>query len=71
MSDTLNFIIYCIEEYKCAKNMSGKMVVELFYQYGVVDYIRKYYESLHTTGRQYTVDDIDMFIEERKSMNNG
>lgn len=35
--------------------------------YGVIDYIRDYYGSLHTTGRQYIVDDISMYIEKKQS----
>lgn len=54
MDEKTNFIIYCIEEYKNVKGMNGK---------SVIDYIRDYYEALHTTGRQYIVDDISMYIE--------
>ena len=53
MDERTNFIVFCIEEYKTAKGMNGKAVIELFNQYHVIDYIRDYYEALHTTGRQY------------------
>ncbi|HIR14155.1 MAG TPA: DUF3791 domain-containing protein [Candidatus Choladousia intestinavium] len=33
----------------------------LFNRYRVIDYIRDYYEALHTTGRQYNVDDINIY----------
>lgn len=66
MDEKLNFIVYCIEEYKSAKGLSGKNVIELFNQYGVIDYIQNHYEALHTTGRQYIVDDICMYIESRR-----
>ena len=66
MDEKTNFIVYCIEEYKHAKGISGKNVIELFNRYRVRDYIRDYYEALHTTGRQYIVDDISMYIEARK-----
>lgn len=66
MDDKINFIVYCIEEYKNARGMNGKSVIELFNRYGVIDYIRKYYEALHTTGRQYIVDDISLYIETRQ-----
>ena len=56
----------CIEEYKNAKGMNGKSVIDLFNRYRVIDYIRDYYEALHTTGRQYIVDDISMYIEARQ-----
>lgn len=66
MDDKTNFIVYCIEEYKNAKEMSGKSVIALFNRYRVIDYIRDYYEALHTTGRQYIVDDISMYIKARQ-----
>lgn len=66
MDDKTNFIVYCIEEYKNARGMNGKSVIELFNRYEVIDYIRKYYEALHTTGRQYIVDDISSYIETRQ-----
>lgn len=66
MDDKMNFIVYCIEEYKAAKGLNGKGVIELFNQYRVIDYIRDYYEALHTTGRQYIVEDISMYIEARQ-----
>ena len=66
MDDKINFLIYCVEEYKAENSMDGKSVIELFNRYGVFDYIFDYYESLHTTGRQYIVDDISMFIDTKK-----
>lgn len=67
MDEKTNFIVYCIEEYKNAKGMNGKNVIDLFNRYRVIEYIRDYYEALHTTGRQYIVDDINMYIEARQS----
>ena len=66
MDDILPFIVYCIEEYKSAENLSGKAVIELFNRYRVIDYIRSYYEALHTTGRQYIVNDINLYINARQ-----
>ena len=43
--------------------MNGKNVIELFNRYRVIDFIRDYYEVLHTTGRPYIVDDSSMSIE--------
>lgn len=56
------FMIYCIEEYKKAKDMTGKNTIELFNKYGVLDYIIVRYGALHTTGGNYIVEDIDLFI---------
>ena len=66
MDEKTDFIVFCIEEYKNAKGMNGKSVIDLFNRYHVIEYIRDYYDALHTTGRQYIVDDISMYIEERQ-----
>lgn len=68
MDDRINFVVYCIEEYKAAKGLDGKGVIDLFSRYGVIDYIHDCYEALHTTGRQYIVDDISMYIAARQSL---
>jgi hypothetical protein len=69
MDDTTDFVIYCIEEYKSAEKLSGKAVIELFNRYSVLDYIRTCYGALHTTGRQYIVDDLNQFISARQHTN--
>ncbi len=66
MDEKTNFIVYCIEEYKAAKGLTGKTVIDIFDRYRVIEYIRNYYEALHTTGRQYIVDDINIYISERE-----
>lgn len=62
MSKETVFLIYCMERYRYFKKISGKAVAELFAQYGVFDYIEKYFESLHTMGDNYIVDDIENYI---------
>ena len=32
------------------------------------EYVRSYFEALHTTGEKYIVNDIDLFIEARQSI---
>lgn len=66
MDEKTNFIVYCIEEYKSSEKLSGRAVIDLFNRYRVIDYIRAYYEALHTTGRQYIVDDINLYIKARQ-----
>ena len=67
MSAEGKFLVYCIETYKAAKNMTGKQVIEMFKQYGVSDYILSCYEALHTTGTSYIIEDIDLFVEARQT----
>ena len=67
MSRQGDFMVYCIEQYKSAKKLSGKQVSELFSRYQVWDYLYSCFEALHTTGANYIVDDIDLYIETRQT----
>lgn len=70
MSREGDFLVYCTEQYKAAKELSGKQIAELFTEFRVWDYIYSCFEALHTTGEKYIVDDIDQYIAtERKIMN--
>ena len=40
--------------------------MKLFKKYGVLDYINTCFDVLHTTGRDYIIEDIDIFINARK-----
>ena len=55
-----------VETYKNAKHLTGKQVAELFIRYNVWEYVYSCYEALHTTGANYIVEDIDLYIEARK-----
>lgn len=64
--DTALFIAFCIEEYKTAKGITGEQVLDLFARYGVMDYLCKCFDVLHTQGRQWLIAEIDEFIEIKK-----
>lgn len=66
MSKTLEFKVFCFESYRAEKKLTGKQTIELFIKYGVLDYLDVCYDVLHTTGRQYIVEDIELFIDARK-----
>ena len=66
MSKTLEFKVFCFEAYRIDKKLSGKQTMELFKKYGVLEYLGTCYNVLHTTGREYIIQDIDDFIENRK-----
>ena len=66
MSREGKFLIYCLEMYRAAKNLTGKQAIDLFKQYGIIDYVMSCYEALHTTGTNYIIEDIDLFIEARQ-----
>lgn len=67
MSKEGNFLVYCVEQYKNAKSLSGKQIASLFTRYNVWDYIYSCFEALHTTGTNYIVEDIDLYIEARQN----
>ena len=66
MSRQGDFMVYCTELYKSAKNMTGKQVSNLCTSYQVWDYIYSCFEALHTTGANYIVNDIDEYIIARQ-----
>ena len=65
--DIALFVTFCIEEYGAAKGMTGGQVLDLFSQYGVVEYLSECYETLHTQGRQWLIEEIDEFMDIRKN----
>ena len=68
MSKTLKFKTYCFELYKTAKQLKGREAQELFDRYHVLSYIDKVYDVLHSTSDSYIIDDIDVYINARKSI---
>jgi len=66
MSDNAEFIAYCLEEYKDARDLTGKEVIELFKKYNIIDYIISCYGALHTMGGLAITEDIHLLIEEIK-----
>lgn len=62
MSKESSFLIYCMERYRYYKGMSGADVAKLFEDFDVCAYIIRYFESLHTMGDHYIVQDIDDYI---------
>ena len=66
MSRQGDFMVYCTEQYKAAKKLTGKQVAALFTQYQVWEYLYSCFEALHTTGANYIVEDIDLYIQARQ-----
>ena len=65
MSKETTFTVFCLENYKMHQNLSGKQVLDIFDRYGVFDYIREFYDVLHTTGYNYINNDIDIYLKSR------
>ena len=64
--DIAYFLSFCIEQYKNQKGMNGAEVLETFASLGVLDYLYKHFEILHTQSRQGILEDIDEYINTRK-----
>jgi len=69
MNEKIDFLVYCIENYKNIKNLKGRETIELFNKYRVIEYINASYKALHTTGKEYIVEDLDIYIDARKKVN--
>lgn len=65
MSKEMAFAVFCLENYKTHRNLNGNEVVQLFELYGVFDYLRKFYDVLHSTGHHYINQDIDDYLSAR------
>ena len=59
------FLIYCIEIYKRAENLTGSQVLERFSKYNLFDYILEFYEILHIHGVSYILQDLNDYISEQ------
>lgn len=68
MSREMEFTVFCIESYKAYKSLTGRQTAALFQKYGVLDYLRDFYDVLHTTGYQYINRDIDIYLKARNAV---
>lgn len=59
MNLQLEFLIYCIEEYKSIHGTTGRETYHLFERSGASKYIIDHYDALHTAGVEYTLSDIE------------
>ena len=64
--DIAYFISFCIEQYKNAKGLSWEEVMQEFSKYGVLEYLRDFFDVLHTQSYQWLLANIDEFINLRK-----
>lgn len=68
MSKEMEFTVFCLENYKLHKSITGKQALELFIRYGVFDYLHEFYDVLHTTGHHYINNDIDIYLKSRNAI---
>ena len=61
----VEFVSFCIEAFAKAKGMPGAEVCALFVRFGVLDYLHRGYDVLHTMGEIWLVADIEEFLKLR------
>ncbi|MBY7024795.1 DUF3791 domain-containing protein [Clostridium botulinum] len=61
----IDFISFCIENFKIKHSMSGKDVANLFKASGVLEFIINGYDMLHTQGKEYILEEIEIFLRNR------
>lgn len=61
----IEFVSFCIESFKVKHSMSGKDVANLFKTSGALEFIIDGYEMLHTQGKEYILEEIEIFLKNR------
>lgn len=59
------FLVFCLEEFKAAQEMTGAQAFDLFEQAGVFDYLQDGYDQLHTLGSAALIEDIQDYLRHR------
>lgn len=62
------FVVFCLEEYKAAENLSGEVAYGLFEKNGVFDYLREGFDQLHTLGSAALVEDLRDYLYRRHAV---
>ncbi len=60
------FISWCIEEYAAENKQKSKDVVVFFNKTGILDFLEKNWEILHSQGRNYILGAINDFINSQE-----
>ena len=63
----LEFVSFCIEQYKMVTKSTGRDVEQMFQQKGVIEFLLKHYEVLHTQGQQAIMSDIEEYLKHNKA----
>ena len=60
------FLSFCIEIYKMKLGVSGAKIAEYFEDNGVLDFLLKNYDLLHTIGKEQLLEEIERFLKNRR-----
>ncbi len=67
-NDVGQFVVFCLEEYKAAVNLTGDAAFALFEKNGVLDYLIEGFDQLHTLGSAALVEDIRDYLYRRHAV---
>jgi hypothetical protein len=62
----IEFVSFCIENYKVKHKMKGRDVANLFNESGVIDFLMDGYDILHTQGKEYIISEIEAYLKKRR-----
>ena len=59
----LEFVAFCIEQYKMANHQTGNEVEQMFKRHKVIDFLTTHYEILHTQSAQCIQEEIVAYLK--------
>ncbi|MDE5607063.1 MAG: DUF3791 domain-containing protein [Bacteroidales bacterium] len=62
----MQFIVFCIEQYRLRHQLSSASVLALFIRLNVDRFLKDHFEVLHSQGTDYILHEIEMFIKRRR-----
>lgn len=65
--DVAYFIAFCIETYKNANCMTGAQAANLFSETGLTEFLAENFESIHTQGPQWILEEINEYLSTHRS----
>jgi len=61
----IDFVVYCIEIYRNAKGLNGRVAFNELLKTKAINYIDESYDTLHTFGDEHIVWNIDDYLAHR------
>ena len=62
----LQFLIFCIEQYRLFYNLTSAAVLSMFIRYDVDKFLRDNFEVLHSQSEEYILDEISRYLKNRE-----
>lgn len=59
----IEFVAFCVEQYKHTMQQSGSEVYDIFEKHGVISFLIENYEILHTQSAQSIQFEIEQYIK--------